>query len=75
MGCRPEEVLHVAQGFEYDIVPAHQLGWARVWINRFGYPGDQAYEPYAELPNLAPLPGLLEAPTVSRSGPVPKEVA
>ena len=36
LGCEPEEILHVAQGFEYDIVPAHALGWRRVWINRYG---------------------------------------
>jgi 2-haloacid dehalogenase len=61
LGCRPEEILHVAQGFEYDIVPAHQLGWARVWINRFGHPGDLAYGPYTELPDLTRLPSLLGA--------------
>ena len=33
---RGHQVLHVAQGFEYDIVPAAQLGWKRVWINRGG---------------------------------------
>jgi 2-haloacid dehalogenase len=61
LGCRREEVLHVAQGFEYDIVPAHQLGWSRVWINRFGHPGDLAYGPYTELPDLTRLPSLLGA--------------
>ena len=59
LGCGPDELLHVAQGFEYDIVPAHQLGWPRVWINRFGQPGDQTYGPYVELPTLASLPALL----------------
>lgn len=59
IGCAPEEILHVAQGFEYDIVPAHALGWKRVWINRYGLPGDPAYGPYAELPDLSGLPALL----------------
>lgn len=59
LGCEPADVLHVAQGFEYDIVPAHALGWERVWINRYGKTGDTAYEPYHELPDLSGLPGLL----------------
>lgn len=59
LGCAPEEILHVAQGFEYDIVPAHTLGWRRVWINRYGKTGDPAYGPYAELPDLSGLPSLL----------------
>jgi 2-haloacid dehalogenase len=59
LGCKPEDVLHVAQGFEYDIVPAHALGWRRVWINRYGKAGDPAYGPYHELPDLSGLPALL----------------
>lgn len=59
LGCAPDELLHVAQGFEYDIVPAHALGWARVWINRYGKAGDPSYGPYHELSDLSGLPGLL----------------
>jgi 2-haloacid dehalogenase len=59
LGCVPEELLHVAQGFEYDIVPAHDLGWNRVWINRYGKTGNPAYGPYHELPDLSGLPDLL----------------
>jgi 2-haloacid dehalogenase len=59
LGCGPSDVLHVAQGFEYDIMPAHRLGWARVWINRYGKVGDPAFGPYVELPDLAGLPALL----------------
>jgi 2-haloacid dehalogenase len=59
LGCEPVEILHVAQGFEYDIVPAHALGWKRVWINRYGKTGDPAYGPYGELPDLSGLPDLL----------------
>jgi 2-haloacid dehalogenase len=61
LGCQPEELLHVAQGFEYDIVPAHALGWNRVWINRYGKQGDPAYGPYGELPDLSGLPDLVGA--------------
>ena len=59
LGCGPGEVLHVAQGFAYDVVPAHRLGWARVWVNRYGKAGDPAYGPYRELPDLTGLPNLL----------------
>jgi 2-haloacid dehalogenase len=59
LGCAPDDLVHVAQGFEYDIVPAHALGWTRVWINRYGKTGDPAYGPYHELPDLAGLPAPL----------------
>ena len=59
LGCDAGDILHVAQGFRYDIVPAHDLGWARVWINRYGRPGDPNYGPYRELPDLAGLPALI----------------
>lgn len=59
LGCDSSDILHVAQGFEYDIVPAHALGWNRVWINRYGHAGDQAYGPYVELSDLSQLPSLI----------------
>ena len=59
LGCEPGDILHVAQGFAYDIVPAHALGWERVWINRYGKTGDPAYGPYHELPDLSGLPELV----------------
>ncbi|HEU0113581.1 MAG TPA: haloacid dehalogenase type II, partial [Thermomicrobiales bacterium] len=59
LGCAKEDVLHVAQGFDYDIMPAHDLGWSRVWINRYGKTGDPAFGPYRELPDLSGLPALL----------------
>jgi 2-haloacid dehalogenase len=58
LNCMPSSILHVAQGFEYDIIPANQLGWERVWINRYGKTGDPAYQ-YRELSNLSALPDLL----------------
>jgi 2-haloacid dehalogenase len=59
LGCQAGEIVHVAQGFSYDIKPAHALGWQRVWVNRFGQAGDPAYGPYHELPDLTALPVLL----------------
>ncbi|TVR75878.1 MAG: haloacid dehalogenase type II [Sphaerobacteraceae bacterium] len=59
IGAEPSEVVHIAQGFDYDIVPASQLGLRRIWINRRGIPGDQAYGPYDELPDLTGVPRVL----------------
>lgn len=59
LGCKPSDILHVAQGFYYDIVPASKLGWARVWINRNREEGNEIHGPYHELPDLSGLPALL----------------
>lgn len=62
MGTDPADVIHVAQGWEYDIMPTFDLGIARrVWINRSGLPGSTAFQPYDELSDLAGLPELLGA--------------
>jgi 2-haloacid dehalogenase len=34
IGLPPEDVLHVAFGFKYDIGPAQQLGLKTAWVNR-----------------------------------------
>lgn len=59
LGCTPGDLTHVAQGFRYDIMPTYALGWRRVWINRRHQPGDPAYGPYQELPDLSGVPALL----------------
>ena len=59
IGVLQEDVLHVAQGFEYDMVPAHAMGWKHVWINRYGLAGDQAYGPYYEQHDLGGVVKLL----------------
>ncbi|MEU0672300.1 haloacid dehalogenase type II [Streptomyces sp. NPDC006172] len=59
IGAKPEEIIHVAMGWEYDIIPGHDLGFKRlVWINRRNQPGSPAYD-YEELPDLSKLPELL----------------
>jgi len=64
MGHEPHEVIHVAQGWEYDMLPTYKLGIARrVWINRRSQPGSEAFMPYDELPNLSDLPSLLGVPS------------
>jgi 2-haloacid dehalogenase len=58
-GCTKDEIVHVAQGFYHDIMPCHALGIRRVWINRNGQAGDEAYGPYEEFADLSGVPGLL----------------
>jgi 2-haloacid dehalogenase len=58
----PENVIHVAQGWEYDIVPTHRYGgMRRIWVNRYGRRGSESYRPYEEIPDLSGLPALLGA--------------
>jgi len=35
LGVPPEQVLHVAFGFKYDIAPAQSVGCRTAWVNRF----------------------------------------
>ena len=41
--AKPEEILHVAFGFKYDIAPAQEVGMQTAWINRHRElpPGDE----------------------------------
>ncbi|GAA4622165.1 haloacid dehalogenase type II [Actinoallomurus vinaceus] len=60
MGVEPSSVIHVAQGWEYDLIPTRDLGLRRrVWINRYGRQGSTDYRPYDELSDLSALPALL----------------
>ncbi len=59
IGRAADDVIHVAQGFEYDIMPTHGLGMRRIWINRSGRRGSSAFMPYEELPDMSQLPALL----------------
>jgi 2-haloacid dehalogenase len=54
-----KDILHVAQGYEYDIVPTHKYGWTNVWINRYHGIAEEAYRPNFELPDLSGLPELI----------------
>lgn len=52
----PQLITHVAQGWEYDIMPTKQYGIRRIWVNRYGVSGSDYFEPYFEIPDLTPLP-------------------
>ena len=38
IGCQPAEIAHVAFGADYDLEPAHSLGFRIVYLNRLGLP-------------------------------------
>ena len=59
-GRGPEDIIHTAQGWEYDIMPTKRYeGMRRIWVNRYGFPGSSAFQPYEEIKDLSELPGLL----------------
>ncbi|MFD2759299.1 HAD-IA family hydrolase [Gulosibacter faecalis] len=57
----PELITHVAQGWEYDIMPAKKYGVRRIWVNRYGFPGSDFYQPYHEISDLSTLPDFWSA--------------
>jgi 2-haloacid dehalogenase len=59
LGCEVKDILHVAQGYEYDIVPTRKLGWKNVWINRYHGIAEEAYRPNFELPDMSGLSALI----------------
>lgn len=63
IGRGPEDVIHAAQGWEYDIMPTKRYagtGMRRVWVNRYGLPGSPVFQPYEEIRDLSQLPPLLD---------------
>lgn len=52
----PKLITHVAQGWEYDIMPTKKYGIRRIWVNRYGISGSEAFKPYYDIPNLSSLP-------------------
>jgi 2-haloacid dehalogenase len=50
-----ERVLHVAQSVFHDVVPARELGWTTVWIDRAGEHGAGPSPADLVLPDLATL--------------------
>jgi 2-haloacid dehalogenase len=54
----PEEILHVAFGFKYDIAPAQRFGMQTVWVNRKSEPRPGREQPDHEWTDLWPLAGM-----------------
>ena len=55
-----DQITHAAQGWEYDIMPTKTYDIRRVWVNRYGLPGSDFYQPYFEIPDLLTLPDLFQ---------------
>jgi 2-haloacid dehalogenase len=60
-GERPEEILHVAFGFKYDIAPAQEVGMQTAWVNRHRRPLEGEVKPDHEWRDLWGLAELTEA--------------
>jgi 2-haloalkanoic acid dehalogenase type II len=57
----PENILHVAFGFKYDIGPAQELGFATAWVNRHQEPAPGSERPDHEWRDLWGLAELAES--------------
>jgi FMN phosphatase YigB (HAD superfamily) len=57
----PENVLHVAFGFKYDIGPAQQLGFKTAWVNRHQEAAPGSERPDHEWRDLWGLAELAES--------------
>ncbi|GAA2274703.1 hypothetical protein GCM10010234_07620 [Streptomyces hawaiiensis] len=79
IGVEPSQVIHTAEGWEYDLIPTRDLGLERrVWINRHGRPGSADYRPCAVMgtsprgPSRSDAAALAPMPEVLREGrPLP----
>ena len=60
-GVPPEEILHVAFGFKYDIAPAQEVGMQTAWVNRHREPLSGDLKPDHEWRDLWGLAEYAEA--------------
>jgi 2-haloacid dehalogenase len=60
IGAPPEDVLHVAFGFKYDIGPAQEQGFRSAWVNRHAEPRPGEAMPDHEWRDLWGLAELAE---------------
>jgi 2-haloacid dehalogenase len=65
LGVPQERILHVAQSLFHDIVPAKEMGFTTVWVNRrhdrpgFGATPPASAKPDLEVPDLRTLAGMV----------------
>jgi len=50
-----EQMMHVGDDLERDMLPAHELGMATAWVDRQGLCGSRSFRPDLHLFNLLPL--------------------
>ncbi len=58
--CPLDELLHVGDSLENDVLGAHGAGAKTVWLNREGRENDSGIRVEREISSLAELPGLLD---------------
>ena len=58
IGADPQEILHVAFGFKYDLAPAQRHGMRTAWVNRHDEPAPGPERPDHEWTDLWPLAEL-----------------
>jgi 2-haloalkanoic acid dehalogenase type II len=61
IGAPPEQILHVAFGFKYDIGPAQKIGMPSAWVNRRAEPRPGPAVPDLEWRDLWGLAELADA--------------
>jgi 2-haloacid dehalogenase len=62
IGAEPEEILHVAFGFKYDLAAAQRHGLRTAWVNRGGAPAPGPERPDYEWRDLWPLAEVASEP-------------
>ena len=58
-GCPLDELLHVGDSYENDVLGAHGAGAKTVWLNREGMESNVGIRADAEITTLTDLPGIL----------------
>lgn len=58
-GCPLDELLHVGDSYENDVLGAHGAGAKTVWLNREGMESNAGIRADAEITTLTDLPGIL----------------
>ena len=61
VGCRPDQMLHVGDSLENDVLGAARAGLRTAWLNRSGAPNSTGIRPGVEIRSLAELPGVCDA--------------
>src|SRR6185503_1423635 len=59
LGLRPDEILHAAFGWRYDLAPARALGLHTAFVNRAGGPRPEGDAPDLEVGSLDALADAL----------------
>jgi 2-haloalkanoic acid dehalogenase type II len=68
IGGPPDEILHIAFGYKYDISPARQIGFKTVWLDRDAAVKDVPFVPDDSWRNLWPLYGLSTKRSLAEEG-------